>query len=156
MGVSGSGKSTLGIALALELGWDFFDADDFHSAVNIAKMASGIPLNDSDREPWLDTLNQMLRETFDRNCHPVLACSALKETYRRRLLRDIEGMVIIYLKGGYDTINSRLWAREGHFMKETLLQSQFETLEEPQDALVLDVSMPVHTMLDTIMTKYLV
>jgi gluconokinase len=154
MGVSGSGKSTLGIALALELGWNFYDADDFHPAANIAKMAAGIPLNDSDREPWLDTLNQKLMATLRVNRHPILACSALKEKYRQRLLRNVDGMAILYLRGSYETIRTRLATRAGHFMKESLLRSQFEALEEPSDALILDVSMPVHVMLDTILTNY--
>ncbi|HEX5839112.1 MAG TPA: gluconokinase [Anaerolineales bacterium] len=154
MGVSGSGKSTLGPALALELGWDFYDADDFHPAANIAKMASGVPLTDADREPWLDSLNQKLVATLEVNRHPILACSALREKYRQRLFQNVDGMAILYLRGSYETIRTRLAAREGHFMKETLLQSQFEALEEPPDALILDVSMPVHVMLDTILTNY--
>ena len=154
MGVSGSGKSTLGLALALELGWDFYDADDFHPAANIAKMAAGIPLNDTDREPWLDSLNQKLVATLGVNRHPILGCSALKEKYRQRLLLNVDVMAILYLRGSYETIRTRLAARAGHFMKETLLQSQFKALEEPSDALILDVSMPVHVMLDTILTNY--
>ena len=154
MGVSGSGKTTLGIALAHELGWDFFDADDFHSAGNIAKMASGTPLTDSDREPWLGALNQQLLASLKANRHPVLACSALKEKYRMRLMKDVEGVAIIYLKGSYERLWSRLSARQGHFLKENLLQSQFEALEEPRDALVLDISMPLHVMLDTIQARY--
>ena len=154
MGVSGSGKSTLGLALALELGWDFCDADDFHPASNIAKMASGVPLTDADRKPWLDSLNQTLLATLQMNRHPILACSALKEKNRQRLLRNVDGMAILYLRGSSEIIRTRLAARAGHFMKETLLQSQFEALEEPRDALILDVSMPVHVMLDTIMTNY--
>ncbi len=154
MGVSGSGKSTLGLALALELGWDFYDADDFHPAENITKMASGIPLTDSDREPWLDLLNKKLLATLQVNRHPILACSALKEKYRQRLLRNVDGMAILLLRGSYETIRTRLAARAGHFMKDTLLQSQFEALEEPSDALILDVSMPVHVMLNTILTNY--
>src|SRR4030095_544887 len=86
MGVSGSGKSTVGKALAEKLGWDFFDADDFHPPENIAKMAAGIPLNDSDRAPWLAALSNLLLSTLQANRHPVLACSALKETYRAKLL----------------------------------------------------------------------
>lgn len=154
MGVSGSGKSTLGLALALELGWDFHDADDFHPAANIAKMASGVPLTDADRETWLDSLNEKILATLHGHRHPILACSALKEKYRQRLLQNVDGMAILYLRGSYETIRARLAARAGHFMKETLLQSQFEALEEPPDALILDVSMPVHVMLDTIMTNY--
>lgn len=154
MGVSGSGKSTLGRALARHLGWDFFDADDFHSAANIAKMAAGIPLTDSDRAPWLAALNHQLVSALQADRHPVLACSALKEKYRARLLDGAQGMAVIHLKGSYETIGSRLSAREGHYMKAGLLESQFKALEEPQSALVLDVSMPLRDMLDTISEKY--
>lgn len=154
MGVSGSGKSTLGRALAQHLGWDFFDADDFHSAENIAKMAAGIPLSDSDREPWLAALNDQLFSTLTANRHPVLACSALKEKYRAQLLEGIDDIAVIHLKGSYDLISARMSVREGHFMKPEMLQSQFRALEEPQDALVLDVAMPLADMLDTINGKY--
>ena len=153
MGVSGSGKSTLGLALALELGWEFFDGDDFHSAANIAKMASGIPLDDSDREPWLDSLNEKLRASVQMNRHPILACSALKEKYRQRLLKDVDGMATLFLKGSYETIRSRLAERARHFMKESLLQSQFDALEEPADAIVVDASQPPEAIVDEILTR---
>jgi gluconokinase len=154
MGVSGSGKSTLGKALAQKLGWEFFDADDFHSVENIAKMSAGIPLTDLDRAPWLEALNHLLLSTLmDAHC-PVLACSALKENYRTRLLAGVEGMALIYLKGRYELVRSRLTAREGHYMKENLLRSQFEALEEPENAIILDVSMPLGQMLDTIFMRY--
>lgn len=154
MGVSGSGKSTLGMALARELGWDFFDADDFHSPENIARMAAGIPLADADRAPWLEALNRQLLATVQADRHPVLACSALKEKYRARLLEGLQGIALIYLKGSFDEIRSRLSSREGHYMKAGMLRSQFEALEEPEEALVLDVSMPVREMLDTITATY--
>lgn len=154
MGVSGSGKSTLGRALAQELGWDFYDADDFHSAENIAKMSAGIPLTDSDRAPWLEALNQLLLSTLMDAHHPVLACSALKEKYRICLLAGVEGMAVIYLKGSYEEVRSRLMAREGHYMKENLLRSQFDALEEPNNAIILEVSMPLGKMLDTIFMRY--
>jgi gluconokinase len=154
MGVSGSGKSTLGIALAQELGWVFFDADDFHSVENIAKMAAGIPLTDSDRAPWLSTLNRRLASTLTQGHHPVLACSALKEGYRAQLREDVMGIAVIYLRGSYEVIRSRLLARESHYMKENMLQSQFDALEEPEHAVVLDVLMPLDRMLDTIFTRY--
>ncbi len=154
MGVSGSGKSTLGKGLAEKLSWVFFDADDFHSVENIAKMTAGIPLSDSDRVPWLTSLNRRLASTFAQGHHPVLACSALKESYRARLLSDLTGTKIIYLKGSYEMIRSRLLAREGHYMKENMLQSQFDTLEEPAEALILDVRMPLDQMLDRIFTEY--
>jgi gluconokinase len=154
MGVSGSGKSTLGQELARELGWDFFDADDFHPAENIAKMTAGIPLTDSDRAPWLAALNHQLVSTLQANRHPVLACSALKERYRAQLLESTHDIGIIYLKGSYDLIWSRMSAREGHYMKSNMLQSQFAALEEPHDALTLDISMPLEDMLDTTFTNY--
>lgn len=154
MGVSGSGKSTLGYALAQKLGWDFLDADDFHPAENIAKMAAGIPLSDSDRAPWLAALNDLLVSTRRADRHPVLACSALKESYRARLLQGLDDIAIIHLKGSYELISARMAMRAGHFMKPDMLQSQFSTLEEPQDALVLDVAMPLESMLDTIEQKY--
>jgi len=154
MGVSGSGKSTVGKALAERLGWDFFDADDFHPAENIAKMAAGIPLNDSDRTPWLTALSDQLFATLKAGRHPVLACSALKETYRAQLLRGKDGFEIIYLKGSYDLLWARLSARQEHFMKPDMLKSQFATLEEPQNALILDISMPLDAMLAQVLEKW--
>lgn len=117
-------------------------------------MSAGIPLTDSDRAPWLAALNHLLVSTLAADRHPVLACSALKEKYRARLLDGTVGIVTIYLKGSYENIRSRLLAREGHYMKENMLQSQFNALEEPEDALVLNISMPFHDMLDTVYRKY--
>ena len=130
IGVSGSGKSTLGQALAERLGWDFFDADDFHPPENIAKMAAGIPLNDSDRTPWLVTLSDLLLSTLKAERHPVLACSALKESYREQLLDGKTGMEVIYLKGSYNLLWARMSGRQGHFMKAEMLKSQFSALED--------------------------
>ena len=143
MGVSGSGKTSVGTALAEALGWDFHDADDFHPASNVAKMADGIPLDDSDRAPWLDSLNEWLRSCLTRNRPGVLACSALKESYRTTLLEGTSGVQLVYLKGSYDLIQSRMVGREGHYMKPHMLQSQFEALEEPSRAWTVDVSLPV-------------
>jgi gluconokinase len=153
MGVSGSGKSTVGRALAERLGWDFFDADDFHPPQNIAKMAAGIPLSDSDRTPWLAALSDQLFASLKAGRHPVLACSALKESYRKQLLNGKDGVEIIYLKGSYDLIQARMAGRQGHFMKPEMLKSQFATLEEPQTALILDVSMPLGDMLAWVLEK---
>jgi gluconokinase len=147
MGVAGSGKSTVGKALAERLGWDFIDGDDFHPPENIAKMAAGIPLSDSDRTPWLAALSDQLFATLKARRHPVLACSALKESYREKLLRGKVGLEIIYLKGSYDLLLERMSQREGHFMKPEMLKSQFATLEEPQNAIILDISMPLDAML---------
>ena len=149
MGVSGSGKTTLGKALAQRLGWDFFDADDFHPPANIVKMAAGIPLSDSDRAPWLAALHEQLLSTLKAGRHPVLACSALKDKYRAQLLEGMDGIAIIYLKGSYGLIFSRISIREGHYMKPEMLGSQFDTLEEPKDAVVLDVEMSLEEMIDS-------
>ena len=154
MGVSGSGKTTLGKALAQRLGWDFFDADDFHPPANIVKMAAGIPLSDSDRAPWLASLHEQLLSTLKAGRHPVLACSALKDKYRAQLLEGMDGIAIIYLKGSYDLIFSRMSIREGHYMKPEMLRSQFDTLEEPKDAVVLDVEMSLEEMIDTIIGRF--
>jgi len=154
MGVSGSGKTTLGKALAQKLGWDFFDADDFHPPANIVKMAAGIPLSDSDRAPWLASLHEQLLSTLKAGRHPVLACSALKDKYRAQLLEGMDGIAIIYLKGSYDLIFSRMSIREGHYMKPEMLRSQFDTLEEPKDAVVLDVEMSLEEMIDTIIGRF--
>lgn len=154
MGVSGSGKTSVGKVLAQKLGWDFFDADDFHPAENIAKMTAGIPLDDSDRAPWLAALHHVLSTTLKSNRHPILACSALKHKYRAQLLEGLAGIEIIYLKGNYDLIWSRMSARAGHYMKPEMLQSQFAALEEPTDALALDISLSLNDMIDKILTKY--
>ena len=154
MGVSGSGKTTLGQTLANYLGWDFFDADDFHSPANIAKMTNGIPLDDSDRAPWLASLHDQLLSMLQSDVHPILACSALKESYRTQLLHGVDDVQIIYLKGSYETIRSRILSREDHFMKPDMLKSQFEILEEPFDALIIDVSLSIDEMLNSISQTY--
>ena len=138
MGVTGSGKTAVGQNLAASLGWQYFDADEFHSAANIEKMKSGVPLNDADRKPWLESLQRVIRDSL-KNAEPaVLACSALKKSYRDMLLID-ERVRFVYLKGDYDLIKERLRARSDHYMNPSLLDSQFETLEEPNDALQIDI-----------------
>jgi len=151
MGVAGCGKTTVGRLLAETLRWDFLDADDFHPSANIAKMEAGIPLSDSDRTPWLSALNGALRSSLASGCHPVLACSALKESYREVLRRGIDGLQIIYLKGSYELLWPRLADRRGHYMKSAMLQSQFEALEEPSDALVVDVRDGVEGIVEEIL-----
>ena len=153
MGVSGSGKSTVGKALAERLGWDFFDADDFHPQANIAKMAAGSPLNDSDRSPWLGALSDQLFASLNAGRHPVLACSALKESYRKQLMEGKARVEVIYLKGSYELLWARMSGRHGHFMKPEMLKSQFATLEEPQNALIIDISMPLGEMLAWVLEK---
>ncbi|MEX2536262.1 MAG: gluconokinase [Trueperaceae bacterium] len=142
MGVSGSGKSTVGRLLAQRLGWEFADADSYHSPANIAKMATGAPLDDADREPWLRTLGELISERLARESSLVLACSALKREYRRLLSANDGRVSFVYLKGSRALIHSRIAGRAGHYMKPDLLESQFQALEEPSDALVLDVAKP--------------
>ncbi len=137
MGVSGSGKSTLGQMLAQELHLPYIEADDHHPTSNIEKMQKGIPLSDEDRWPWLDSLHLAAIEALQKK-GAVISSSALKESYRLRLLQDIYATSkVIYLKGSYPSIYNRLEARN-HFMPQTLLLSQFDILEEPKDALVID------------------
>ena len=138
MGVTGSGKTAVGQNLAASLGWQYFDADEFHSAANIEKMKSGVPLNDADRKPWLESLQRVIRDSLKKAEPAVLACSALKKSYRDMLLID-ERVQFVYLKGDYDLIKERLRARSDHYMNPDLLDSQFETLEEPNDALQIDI-----------------
>ena len=136
MGVSGSGKSTVGSLLADELGWPFYDADDFHNEANRNKMAQGIPLTDDDRSTWLASLRELIQNNINSETSIVLACSALKESYRS-ILKVHERVRFVYLKGSYADIEFRLKNRTGHFMPVKLLKSQFETLEEPRDALTV-------------------
>lgn len=154
MGVSGSGKTTLAKALAQRLGWDFLDADDFHPPANIAKMTAGIPLDDSDRTPWLASLHERLLSTLKTDRHPVLACSALKEQYRAQLLDGLDGMVVVHLTGSYELIRARLEGRRGHFMRAEMLRSQFATLEIPREAFVVEASKPLEQALDEILAAY--
>jgi gluconokinase len=146
MGVSGSGKTTIGRPLAERLGWRFIDADDHHPKANVEKMAAGIPLEDADRWPWLDELNRLLRA--ERNA--VLACSALKESYRRRLLAGVPEARLIFLEGDRALIAQRLAARKHRYMPASLLESQFATLEAPAQAIRIDVSAPVERSVDAI------
>lgn len=146
MGVSGSGKSTIGHMLAAELGWAFYDGDDFHPSANIEKMASGIPLTDADRADWLAALAQLIRNLDEQGRSSIMACSALKQTYRETLQESAPNVQFVYLKGSYDLILSRLQARQGHYMPPGLLQSQFEDLEEPAQSLVIDVTQSLATI----------
>ncbi len=142
MGVSGSGKTTVGKMLARRLGWEFFDADEFHSPENVAKMAAGIPLTDADRAPWLAALHDLLAEARQAGRRPILACSALKQSYRDALRAGNPGVRVVYLKGSYDLIQARMQSRADHYMKPGMLRSQFDALEEPPDAWTADVSLP--------------
>jgi gluconokinase len=130
-GVSGAGKTTVGKLLAEEVGWHFYEADDFHSRANIDKMRRGIPLTDADRWPWLESLRQLIERSLKAGENAVLACSALKRAYRERL-RVSDEVKFVFLRGDYALIEKQLRRRHGHFMDPDLLRSQFADLEEPK------------------------
>lgn len=142
MGVTGAGKTTVGKALAAELHWRFVDADDFHPAANIAQMRRGIPLTDEDREPWLAALHDTIESWLAGGQDVVLACSALKQSYRA-LLAVSPDVKIVYLKGAPGLFAERLSHREGHYMNPALLQSQFQALEEPHGVPEINVAQAV-------------
>jgi gluconokinase len=148
MGVSGSGKSTIGAALARRLGWEFLDADEYHAPQNIAKMAAGTPLTDEDRAPWLARLNAELR----RRERAVLACSALKESYRTALREGIRCR-FVHLRGSPELIRTRLAARQHPYMPAALLDSQFAALEPPADAVEIDIAPPVQACVAAILAQ---
>jgi carbohydrate kinase (thermoresistant glucokinase family) len=142
MGVSGSGKTTIGSALANKLGMMFQDADDYHSRRNIEKMAKGIPLDDADRKEWLETVSGQFRK-WNMQGGAVLACSALKESYRTVLGAEFDEIKWVYLSGTMEKIRERLRARAGHYFNPKLLESQFETLEEPAYGVHVDIDQSV-------------
>ncbi|MFN2645307.1 MAG: gluconokinase [Burkholderiales bacterium] len=146
MGVSGVGKTTLGKRLAKRLGWPFFDADDYHPPANVAKMAAGLPLDDEDRWPWLDRLNRRLLGERDA----IVACSALKQSYRERLLAGIAEARIVFLHGTRSLIASRVAQRQHRYMPASLLDSQFATLEPPAQAIAIDVAGDVDACVEAI------
>jgi gluconokinase len=139
MGTTGAGKTTVGKILAARLRWTFLDADDFHPQANIDKMHHGIPLTDADRLPWLEKIHTELLRQTQSGKNIVLACSALKQSYRDLLSSEVD-MRIVYLRGTYDVMRQRIELRHGHFAGEDILAGQFADLEEPRNALVLDVS----------------
>ncbi|MBN1759471.1 MAG: gluconokinase [Chitinispirillaceae bacterium] len=139
MGVSGCGKSTVGAAVAAELGLPFYDADDFHPAANVARMEEGIPLRDEDRYPWLEILAAKITE-WNRSGGAVLACSALRESYREILRGDQKAAArFVHLQGSRELIGQRMRQRTGHYMPVGLLESQFAALEPPEDAITISV-----------------
>ena len=139
MGVTGSGKTTIGSLLAEQLGWRFADADDFHPPQNVEKMRRGIPLNDDDREPWLHRLHDAIKDWIAQGNNVVLACSALKHSYRRELAVGPE-VRFVYLKGSADQVAERLRTRHGHFADEKILAGQFADLEEPESAVTVAIT----------------
>jgi gluconokinase len=138
-GVAGSGKTTVGRALATELGWPYHEADDFHSAANKAKMGNGLPLDDTDRAPWLASIRTTMDECRAADRSAVFTCSALKESYRRVLLEGAPNVSLVFLTGDRDVLLARMQSRPGHYMKPGMLDSQLAILEPPAGALVLDI-----------------
>ena len=153
MGVTGSGKSTVGNLLAQQLGWRFFEGDDFHSPDNIQKLRRGEPLSDEDRKPWLEAIREAIRTAIDRGENTVIACSALKKSYRKVL--QMGGQVdFVYLKASMSLIEERLKNRVGHFMNPSLIQSQFATLEEPGEGLQIDAGLSPAEIVQVIRNKF--
>jgi gluconokinase len=150
MGVAGVGKTTIGMALAEELGWRFLDADDFHPPQNVAKMAAGVPLDDEDRRPWLAKINAALLELQRARLSAVLACSALKESYRQQLASGVKDLEVVYLYGTFDLIERRMNGRKHRFMPAALLKSQFAALEPPPQAIEVDVSARIESSVSKI------
>ena len=151
MGVVGSGKTTVGTLVAGKLGWGFADADDFHPAENIRKISQGIALTDADRVPWLAAMHASIQQWQAEGKSVVLACSALKHSYRQELrLGDVR---FVYLKGDAQLIAQRLHARRGHFASDTILQSQFADLEEPKDALTVSIAQSPEAIAAEIIAK---
>ncbi len=143
MGVAGAGKTTVGRELAAALGWRFYDGDEFHSPEHIEQLRLGIPLTDEDRRPWLAKIRKAIGAWVERREPVVFACSLLKAAYRASVLDGYSDQVrIVYLKAGYSLLQQRLAHRTGHFMGEALLASQWEILEEPTDAVVVDAAKP--------------
>lgn len=142
MGVSGAGKTTIGGLLAKQLRWEFCDADDLHTEANKARMAEGIALTDSDRAPWLARIRDLIANRIAQNENLVLACSALKASYRDEITVDGGLVKFVFLKGSRELIAPRIASRKHHFMNPDLLDSQFRTLEEPRDGIVVDVALP--------------
>lgn len=140
MGVAGAGKTTVGVRLAADLGWSFHEGDDFHPEANVRKMAAGVPLTDEDRLPWLRGLRSLIERCLARGEDAVIACSALKESYRRLLAGGLDGVRFVHLTGDPRLIAERLEQRSGHFMKPGMLAGQLAALEPPRDAVVIDVT----------------
>jgi gluconokinase len=153
-GVSGSGKSTVGRALAEALGWRFFEGDEFHSPSSVDKMARGVPLDDADRFPWLDRLHDLIAQSLAQEEPAVLACSALKQAYRERLLAGNARTGLVYLRGDYELIWERMRNRQDHYMGAEMLRSQFDDLDEPAGALTVNIEDDVEKIVASIIQAF--
>lgn len=155
MGVSGCGKTTVGQALAERLGYVFYDGDDFHPPENVAKMANGIPLDDTDRTPWLARLHDLLHQHLARDEGVVLACSALKRRYREQLKAGDSRVLFVHLHGDFDLIWERMQSRPQHYMKASMLQSQFDALEPPtlDEAIIISVTKDITAILSLVVQR---
>jgi len=154
MGVAGSGKTTIGSELANQLGWPFYEGDDFHPADNVARMRSGVPLTDADRKPWLAALGNLIASLIAGKVSAVVACSALKSAYRDQLRKTAGARArqvrFVYLRISSSMAEQRLQKRKGHFMRAAMVRSQFEALEEPDDAIVIDATLSPSDLLTQI------
>jgi carbohydrate kinase (thermoresistant glucokinase family) len=153
MGVSGCGKTSVGEGLSEILNWSFYDGDDFHPQANIDKMSQGIPLNDDDRQPWLERLHDLIVERLDQDQSLIVACSALKAKYRQILKGDLDAVKFVHLAGSFELIYERIQQRDGHYMKAEMLRSQFTDLEPPQHVLTVSIETEVNSIADEIVTR---
>jgi len=152
MGVAGSGKTTIGRMIADAISCTFLEGDSLHSRASVEKMSQGIPLTDADRAPWLAAIHAHMVDIYNRGGSVVVGCSALKQSYRA-ILADGLPITWVYLKGGQDLIQSRMLHRPGHFMKANMVASQFEALEEPSDALIVDVAQSPDAIVERILSE---
>ena len=153
MGVAGSGKSTVGRMLAAALGWPYYEADDFHSPSNVEKMSRGLPLDDTDRLPWLRAIRAKIDGCRAAGQNAVFSCSALKEKYRVQLDIGAADILLVHLTGDSATILARVGQRQGHYLKPELVQSQFDALESPSEALSLDIKQSPEEIVQVIIRK---
>lgn len=156
MGVSGSGKTTIAHELANRLGWTFEEGDVLHPAANVAKMHAGIPLDDADRAPWLNAVAEWIDRQRARNASGIITCSALKRSYRDIIIGDRPNVRVVYLRGSYELIASRLAQRHGHFMPASLLKNQFDALEEPaadENPLIVEIGSTPAKIVDSIIDR---
>lgn len=152
MGVSGCGKTTVSRMLAEHLGWSYIESDEYHSPDDIEKMSSGVPLNDEDRWPWLKRLHDVLLDHSGKNQSVVLACSALKQSYRNLLVSGLDNVFFVFLKGDFELIQQRMRKRQ-HYMKADMLRSQFDALEEPRNAIVIDIQNSPEKIVENILAQ---